>query len=128
MVTGDNVITAKAIARNCGILEGDGNERIMEGVFFAEQIGGMIKVCKTCKLSPCCCSEAVKAKRAAKMEKKRLKKEAEQAKEAQNATITPDSPVVVEEDEDDNMEDGVADLQKFAALVDDLDILARSRP
>ena len=128
MVTGDNVITAKAIARNCGILEGDGNERIMEGVFFAEQIGGMIKVCKTCKLSPCCCSEAVKAKRAAKMEKKRLKKEAEQAKEAQNATITPDSPVVVEEDEDDNMEDGVADLEKFAALVDDLDILARSRP
>jgi Ca2+ transporting ATPase len=49
MVTGDNMITAKAIARTCNILESDASNRVMEGVSFLEQIGGVIKICKTCK-------------------------------------------------------------------------------
>lgn len=127
MVTGDNVITAKAIARSCGILEGDGPERIMDGVTFAEQVGGLIKVCKTCKVSPCACAEDVKAKREAKKEKKKRKAEEARAQELRKTAITPDEPIA-KAAEDDDLEDGIADLDKFKSLVDNLDILARSRP
>jgi Ca2+ transporting ATPase len=49
MVTGDNMITARAIAKNCNILEGDSPNRVMEGVAFLDKIGGVIKICKDCK-------------------------------------------------------------------------------
>lgn len=45
MVTGDNIVTAKAIAKNCGILEDkDLNEKYvcMLGADFQEFIGGMV--------------------------------------------------------------------------------------
>lgn len=44
MVTGDNFITARAIARNCGILnEGFMQDKytIMEGPKFYEEVGGL---------------------------------------------------------------------------------------
>ncbi len=47
MVTGDNIETAKAIARNCGILteEDENNEfACMEGKFFREYVGGLKNV------------------------------------------------------------------------------------
>lgn len=50
MVTGDNLITAKAIARECGILSDDliqGPDCIMEGPEFYRRMGGL--VCRTCK-------------------------------------------------------------------------------
>jgi len=49
MVTGDNTITARAIAEECHILEGDGPERVMEGDKFYNAVGGMVKVCRGCK-------------------------------------------------------------------------------
>jgi Ca2+ transporting ATPase len=57
MVTGDNTVTARAIADECHILEGDGPDRVMEGDKFYAAVGGMIKVCKGCKRKPCECSE-----------------------------------------------------------------------
>lgn len=44
MVTGDNLVTARAIARECGILdETNPNSLIMEGPEFMEQIGGIVE-------------------------------------------------------------------------------------
>jgi Ca2+ transporting ATPase len=45
MVTGDNIVTARAIARACGIISDspDSNDLIMEGPEFMEQIGGLVE-------------------------------------------------------------------------------------
>ena len=57
MVTGDNLITAKAIARECGILNDELVQKpdsFMEGPEFYRRMGGL--VCRTCKnMSPCDC-------------------------------------------------------------------------
>ncbi len=57
MVTGDNIVTATAIAKECGILKGNQDQKpdsVMEGPAFAERIGGL--VCLTCNRdSPCDC-------------------------------------------------------------------------
>ena len=45
MVTGDNVATARAIAKECGIITSD-NSLVMEGSEFAAITGGV--VCKKC--------------------------------------------------------------------------------
>jgi Ca2+ transporting ATPase len=57
MVTGDNKITAKAIAKECNIYE-DGipdDLQVMEGPAFYEKVGGLY--CKNCtKPTPCQCA------------------------------------------------------------------------
>jgi P-type Ca2+ transporter type 2B len=57
MVTGDNLITAKAIARECNILNEEllnKPDSVMEGPAFYERMGGII--CHTCnQMSPCNC-------------------------------------------------------------------------
>jgi len=54
MVTGDNKITARAIARECGIIDPkDENSLIMEGPEFIEKTGGV--VCKKCRTKECDC-------------------------------------------------------------------------
>ena len=58
MVTGDNKITAIAIAKECGILTSsnsdNGEEIVMEGPEFYERVGGLY--CKNCKQDcPCEC-------------------------------------------------------------------------
>ncbi len=55
MVTGDNKITAMAIAKECGIIQGDmefQNDCVLEGPEFYERMGGLI--CKNCKTVPPC--------------------------------------------------------------------------
>jgi len=50
MVTGDNKITAMAIAKECNILNektGIDNDSVLEGPDFYERMGGLY--CKTCK-------------------------------------------------------------------------------
>ena len=55
MVTGDNKITARAIAKECGIIEqGDENSIVMEGVEFNKLIGGVI--CLNCSKKECECN------------------------------------------------------------------------
>jgi Ca2+ transporting ATPase len=58
MVTGDNLITAKAIAKECGILNDELLTRpdsVMEGPEFYKRMGGII--CRTCKkMAPCECN------------------------------------------------------------------------
>jgi len=51
MVTGDNIVTARAIAREVGIVNQD--SLVMEGAEFMERIGGV--VCKTCRTAVCPC-------------------------------------------------------------------------
>jgi Ca2+ transporting ATPase len=51
MVTGDNIITAKAIAKEIGLLSDQGIA--MEGPDFNERVGGI--VCKECKTAICDC-------------------------------------------------------------------------
>lgn len=57
MVTGDNKITAMAIAKECKIIDekfGITSDSVLEGPEFYERMGGL--VCKTCnKLAPCDC-------------------------------------------------------------------------
>jgi Ca2+ transporting ATPase len=57
MVTGDNKITAMAIAKECKIIDekfGVTPDSVLEGPEFYERMGGLI--CKTCnKLAPCDC-------------------------------------------------------------------------
>lgn len=58
MVTGDNLITAKAIARDVGIIkEGDGS-LALEGAEFISLIGGV--VCKLCRTKDCDCARDFK--------------------------------------------------------------------
>lgn len=52
MVTGDNVATARAIAKECGIITSD-NSLVMEGSEFARLTGGI--VCKKCRTAECQC-------------------------------------------------------------------------
>lgn len=47
MVTGDNKITARAIAINCGITTEDSDRLVLEGAEFIERVGGII--CKKCR-------------------------------------------------------------------------------
>ena len=57
MVTGDNKITALAIAKECKIIDdqfGANSDSVLEGPEFYERMGGLI--CKTChKDAPCEC-------------------------------------------------------------------------
>ena len=47
MVTGDNKLTARAIAIECGIIDKEKTDEIvMEGIEFMKLIGGII--CKNC--------------------------------------------------------------------------------
>lgn len=66
MVTGDNLITATAIAKDVGILkEGDGS-LVMEGADFIRLIGGV--VCKKCRTPSCDCARDLKEAEASKKE------------------------------------------------------------
>ena len=54
MVTGDNIVTARAIALEVGIIDPKNqNSLVMEGVDFVEKIGGV--VCKKCQMAVCPC-------------------------------------------------------------------------
>ena len=56
MVTGDNRVTALAIAKECGIISDPHPDSVLEGPEFYERVGGLY--CKTCgKDSPCDCPE-----------------------------------------------------------------------
>ena len=53
MVTGDFNLTARAIAKECGIIRaGDKESLVMDGADFNEKVGGII--CKNCKLNEDC--------------------------------------------------------------------------
>eukprot|EP01017_Pseudomicrothorax_dubius_P024496 TRINITY_DN2602_c0_g4_i1.p1 TRINITY_DN2602_c0_g4~~TRINITY_DN2602_c0_g4_i1.p1 ORF type:complete len:1110 (-),score=290.43 TRINITY_DN2602_c0_g4_i1:194-3523(-) len=65
MVTGDNKLTARAIAKECGIIEpGDPNAIVLEGIEFIERVGGV--VCKVCKTRDCDCPRDKEAAATAK--------------------------------------------------------------
>ena len=54
MVTGDNLITAKAIAKEIKLIEDGDDAIIMEGSEFIRRIGGV--VCKKCRVKTCKCA------------------------------------------------------------------------
>jgi P-type Ca2+ transporter type 2B len=54
MVTGDNLITATAIARDVGIIKEGDNSIVMEGTEFMRLVGGV--VCKNCRTKHCNCA------------------------------------------------------------------------
>jgi Ca2+ transporting ATPase len=53
MVTGDNIITAKAIAKDIGIITNEKEFLAMEGPEFNKLVGGV--VCKKCRTVICDC-------------------------------------------------------------------------
>ena len=53
MVTGDNIITAKAIATEIGLIKENDDSIAMEGPDFSHLVGGI--VCKACKTAICDC-------------------------------------------------------------------------
>lgn len=54
MVTGDNKLTARAIAKECNIIaQGDTESIVMDGPEFIQMIGGVI--CRNCKVPVCDC-------------------------------------------------------------------------
>lgn len=66
MVTGDNIITAKAIAKEIGLMTDDSTCLAMEGPEFNTKVGGI--VCKKCKTATCECPTTKDAAEEAKME------------------------------------------------------------
>jgi Ca2+ transporting ATPase len=68
MVTGDNKLTAKAIAKECKIISQDRPSLVMEGIEFIQKIGGV--VCKKCRTIECDCP---KDRDTAKREKKEMR-------------------------------------------------------
>ena len=58
MVTGDNIVTATAIAKDVGIIKDNDDSIIMSGSEFIELVGGV--VCKLCKVKECGCARTVK--------------------------------------------------------------------
>ena len=58
MVTGDNLITATAIAKDVGILKEGDDSLVMEGADFIKLIGGV--VCKKCRTASCDCARDLK--------------------------------------------------------------------
>ena len=69
MVTGDNKLTAAAIARECGIISSESaKSMVMEGTEFIEAIGGV--VCKLHRTEKC---ECVRDKQTAKKEGKEMR-------------------------------------------------------
>lgn len=55
MVTGDNIITARAIAKEVGIIQDQENDIVMEGSEFIRLTGGV--VCKKCETAICNCAK-----------------------------------------------------------------------
>lgn len=54
MVTGDNLLTARAIAQECGIINPDDRDSIvMNGLDFINAVGGV--VCNNCHTKICDC-------------------------------------------------------------------------
>nr|PIL98382.1 plasma membrane-type Ca(2+)-ATPase A1 PMCAA1 [Toxoplasma gondii COUG] len=58
MVTGDNIITAKAIAKRCEIFHEESGGLAMLGPDFTRAIGGV--VCQTCQTEVCACATDAK--------------------------------------------------------------------
>jgi Ca2+ transporting ATPase len=58
MVTGDNIVTARAIAKDVGIITDDKDCLVMEGAEFIKLIGGV--VCKKCRTARCDCARDAK--------------------------------------------------------------------
>jgi len=57
MVTGDNLVTALAIAKECKIVAGEHEYSAMEGPDFYKKVGGLI--CENCnQASPCSCKDS----------------------------------------------------------------------
>eukprot|EP00742_Colponemidia_sp_Colp-10_P000696 GILJ01000758.1.p1 GENE.GILJ01000758.1~~GILJ01000758.1.p1 ORF type:complete len:1153 (-),score=201.35 GILJ01000758.1:459-3812(-) len=54
MVTGDNLTTAKAIGKDCGIYHPETGGLAMEGPEFVRMVGGL--VCKSCRTTVCECA------------------------------------------------------------------------
>lgn len=68
MVTGDNIITAKAIAKQCNIFDEKRGDIAMLGPDFTALVGGV--VCKTCRTAVCGCATDAKT---AELEGKNLR-------------------------------------------------------
>ncbi|KAL8271935.1 hypothetical protein Esti_004059 [Eimeria stiedai] len=58
MVTGDNLITAKAIAKKCNIFNEERGDLAMLGPEFTNMVGGVI--CQTCRTAICGCATDAK--------------------------------------------------------------------
>ena len=94
MVTGDNEVTARAIAKDCKIILNDDPSRVIRGPDFYNKIEGV--VCKKCRTKECDCP--------------RTKKQAE-------ATGIKDI-----------REDIVGNFEAFKEIIENIDVMARSRP
>ncbi|KAL8437239.1 hypothetical protein Efla_006732 [Eimeria flavescens] len=68
MVTGDNLITAKAIAKKCNIFNEERGDIAMLGPEFTNMVGGV--VCQTCRTAMCSCATDAKT---AELEGKNLR-------------------------------------------------------
>lgn len=149
MVTGDNLVTARAIARNCGILDNDHQSSAMEAKDFQELLGGLIKHCNGCG-KDISNEDLVKYKDRKRLEDKKKKEEEELAKAKAKEEKGEGEEEKEKEGEDDDDEeaeiekqdphdecplcekkeviDKVKDLEKFKTIYPYLCVLARSKP
>ena len=126
MVTGDNLITAIAIAKNCHIIKEDISEDelqqcSMEGPQFNEYVGGLVLVCKECKRESCVCKE---------QNKENNQRDTENDKEKAKAfskDTTKDKDSKDKEKNKDKVE-SVRFKDKFESIMNTLFVVARSRP
>jgi len=94
MVTGDNLLTARAIALECGIIEPENKDSIvMNGLDFINAVGGV--VCSDCNTKMCDC---------------------------------PTNPEEAEKRKMKQRKDTIANGEAFDKIVNNLDVLSRSRP
>lgn len=141
MITGDNIETAFAIAKNCGIATR--REQTILGDEFMSKIGGII--CKTCveenkQAEKCNCPRSkeewvLKFKQNARKEFKKDDKKKytsimsnEAEKEKYEAELEEEAFNQYKEKNIKVKTDGIAKIEEFKAIVKDLKVIARSQP
>lgn len=133
MVTGDSLITARAIATECGIITEGSNQLAMEGKEFMRQIGGII--CAKCQTAECNCPRFKSKKDQIKEQEEKEKEEKEsKGKKGENQKDDVEQPIKKDDKKDNKKEekalrvDTIKDKAKFNEIASKLAVLARSSP
>lgn len=132
MVTGDNITTARTIAKNCGILKQDHEYAVLEGEKFNSLLGGLMRKCTNCDKE--ITEDDLKKQKGGKSGVD-LAKSVENGSNQQNEADQPDSTEKGLQQYDQcpfcnkkTVVEKVRNLEKFQEIEPHLFVIARSHP